>query len=385
MNPPPRVFMSYSHDSEPHMERVLALANRLRHDGVDAMIDRYEQSPPGGWVHWMTDQVEMADFVLMICTETYHRRLMKKEVPGLGLGGIWEGHLIANAFYRAGTLSNRFIPVIFDPADATHIPLAFAAAQRYLMSDWSDYPNLFGRLTGQPDMERPPLGPGAGHIPAGRGIEVPIRRAQWTVRPAILLSGVPSKPALFVGRSGAVAAFKRLLRVLPSEESGPLPPRAAAITGWPGVGKSTFVTELPHDPEIQASYPDGILWVALGQAGPDDLQSRIVGTLTDWDSDSPGGVATLPELIRRLRDHLRQRRVLIVADDTWESGLASSFLRLPDEGSTVVFTSRSEDVARHLVPVATDRYRLEELTSEDAVELLFQSGARSLGASGGGG
>ena len=30
----PRVFISYSHDSDEHRERVLALANRLRSDGV---------------------------------------------------------------------------------------------------------------------------------------------------------------------------------------------------------------------------------------------------------------------------------------------------------------------------------------------------------------
>jgi hypothetical protein len=38
---PPRVFISYSHDSAAHEDRVLALANRLRGDGVDATIDQY--------------------------------------------------------------------------------------------------------------------------------------------------------------------------------------------------------------------------------------------------------------------------------------------------------------------------------------------------------
>jgi len=42
---PVRVFTSYSHDSTEHEERVLALSNRLRIDGVDSIIDQYE-SPP---------------------------------------------------------------------------------------------------------------------------------------------------------------------------------------------------------------------------------------------------------------------------------------------------------------------------------------------------
>jgi hypothetical protein len=41
----PKVFISYSHDSEAHEDRVLDLANRLRKDGIDAQIDQYETSP----------------------------------------------------------------------------------------------------------------------------------------------------------------------------------------------------------------------------------------------------------------------------------------------------------------------------------------------------
>ena len=33
---PPKVFISYSHDSPDHEARVLTLANRLRDDGIDA-------------------------------------------------------------------------------------------------------------------------------------------------------------------------------------------------------------------------------------------------------------------------------------------------------------------------------------------------------------
>lgn len=36
---PPKVFISYSHDTVEHQERVLGLADRLRADGIDAEID----------------------------------------------------------------------------------------------------------------------------------------------------------------------------------------------------------------------------------------------------------------------------------------------------------------------------------------------------------
>lgn len=37
----PRVFVSYSHDSDAHRERVLALSERLRRDGIETMLDQY--------------------------------------------------------------------------------------------------------------------------------------------------------------------------------------------------------------------------------------------------------------------------------------------------------------------------------------------------------
>jgi hypothetical protein len=38
---PSIVFLSYSHDSDEHVERALGLSQRLRQDGVDSWIDQY--------------------------------------------------------------------------------------------------------------------------------------------------------------------------------------------------------------------------------------------------------------------------------------------------------------------------------------------------------
>lgn len=50
----PRVFIIYSHDSDEHKERVLALADRLRKDGIEVRLDRYLPSagPEVGWAQW---------------------------------------------------------------------------------------------------------------------------------------------------------------------------------------------------------------------------------------------------------------------------------------------------------------------------------------------
>src|SRR5947208_851989 len=106
-----RVFISYSHDSEDHRSAVLALADRLRGDGVDCRIDRYVPFPPEGWPQWMLAHIEQSNFVLVICTATYARRISGGEAPGHGLGAAWEGQLITQSIYEDGGRNSRFVPV----------------------------------------------------------------------------------------------------------------------------------------------------------------------------------------------------------------------------------------------------------------------------------
>src|SRR5687767_4828297 len=96
----PKVFLSSSHDSAQHSALVLRLSNRFRADGIETRLDQYVQgSPPGGWPAWMLDQLDWAEFVVIICTETYYRRFRKQEEPGKGSGATWEGHNITQEFY----------------------------------------------------------------------------------------------------------------------------------------------------------------------------------------------------------------------------------------------------------------------------------------------
>ena len=42
---PPRVFISYSHDSASHKEWVLNFATTLRNRGIDAVLDQWDLKP----------------------------------------------------------------------------------------------------------------------------------------------------------------------------------------------------------------------------------------------------------------------------------------------------------------------------------------------------
>jgi SEFIR domain len=150
------VFISYSHDSPDHARAVLALSNKLRSEGIDCVLDQYESSPPEGWPQWMDREIGKAQFVLMICTEHYYRRVMGLEKPGVGLGIAWEGKLIYNHIYNASSLNTKFIPVIFDLAHAKYIPTPLQGATRYCLDH--EYEKLYNQLIGKPPAEKPPLG-----------------------------------------------------------------------------------------------------------------------------------------------------------------------------------------------------------------------------------
>src|SRR5947209_7241488 len=105
-------FISYSHDSEPHKAKVLALADKLRDNGLDCRVDRYEASPPQGWPAWMMRQLRDASFVLVVCSEVYRRRFEGDEAPGKGKGAKFEGTIITQSIYDAESQNRRFIPVI---------------------------------------------------------------------------------------------------------------------------------------------------------------------------------------------------------------------------------------------------------------------------------
>ncbi len=68
---------------------MLAFANRLRQDGIDAMVDQYVPAPAQGWVRWTEQEILVAEFVLLVFAETYIRRVERREQLGKGRGVVW--------------------------------------------------------------------------------------------------------------------------------------------------------------------------------------------------------------------------------------------------------------------------------------------------------
>jgi hypothetical protein len=127
-----KVFISYSHDSPEHSERVLALSNQLRGLGIDTELDRYHVRPPQGWPHWCEEQLrpDISSFVLVISTPTYRARVENRVGPDEGRGVFWEGAILNHYLYNAKG-NSRFIPVLLDDAPEVAIPVPLNGHTRY--------------------------------------------------------------------------------------------------------------------------------------------------------------------------------------------------------------------------------------------------------------
>ncbi len=159
---PPKVFISYSHDSQEHFDRVLLLSDTLREWGIDCHIDQYELAP-ADWLRWMERRIREADFVLVVCTATYCRRFNGEEEPGKGLGVRHEGGVISVELYNRQTETAKFIPVVFSVPDAAHIPTPLQATNRHMLNIEQletdrGFENLYRQLTRQPRVVPKPIG-----------------------------------------------------------------------------------------------------------------------------------------------------------------------------------------------------------------------------------
>src|SRR4051812_48389447 len=148
-----RVFISYSHDSEAHRERVRQLAARLRGDGVDAWIDQYSPAPVEGWPRWMKAEFARARFIVVVCSPGYAERFDRG--PGHGSGVGWEAMLLQQELYEKGG-NTRFIPVFFDGGEQA-VPTELRRFRRHCLP--TGYDALLRHLVGQLGEEPPVLGP----------------------------------------------------------------------------------------------------------------------------------------------------------------------------------------------------------------------------------
>jgi len=298
--------VSYSHDSFEHEESVRALADRLRKHGLDARIDQYSPAPSEGWPTWMDAQIRTADFVLLICTETYLRRVERREVPGKGRGVLWEARLIYNLLYE-DTQAQRFIPVLLTGGKQDWVPLPLRGLTYYEVDAESGYENLYRRLTDQ-----------EGHEPQEIGPVVPLPPRLPISYPASPAASPPPRPTAFEQRCRR-AAIQRIRHGIESVLEQPLYKVARLDLGLTTrtelVGWNALIQEPDHTPRpIPAGVPisgvfathDSLLILGAPGTGKTTLLAELArDLLLDAESDESKPLAVLFRLsswaVRRQR------------------------------------------------------------------------------------
>jgi hypothetical protein len=293
---PPKVLISYSHDTPEHAQHVLELANRLRADGIDSIIDQYAVAPAEGWPRWIEKQIRDSDFVVMVCTEIYYARVMGEEEPGIGRGVRWEGHLIYQAIYNAESMNTKFIPVLFESGKYAHIPAPVQSTTFYFAQTEDGYEDLYRRLTNQPRALKPALG-------KLRSLPAVERKSEGALG---RLVNVPDLPPHFLPRPSDLQTLKDAVLAGLTKPVALTGTGKIGVQGMGGIGKTVLAVALARDSELRQAFPDGIYWLTVRQK-PNllDLQNQLLRQLTASKetfsrlADASATVMRMPHRLRR--------------------------------------------------------------------------------------
>ena len=106
MSNTPIAFISYSHDSQSHIDWVMSLASSLVEKGIDVILDKWSLKPGDDLPSFMEKSLRDADFVLMVCSGNYVTKANN------GTGGVGYEKMIVTADYLSNIDNNKVIPII---------------------------------------------------------------------------------------------------------------------------------------------------------------------------------------------------------------------------------------------------------------------------------
>ncbi len=156
MTNPPKVFISYSHDSPEHKRWVSELAARLRHNGIDAILDQWDLGLGDDITRFMERGIVDADRVLVICTDKYVSKANANE------GGVGYERMIVNAELVQNLGTDKFIPIIRYASGKEKTPVFLGTRVYAAFTDDSQFDaeceKLIHELHKMPIVQKPLLG-----------------------------------------------------------------------------------------------------------------------------------------------------------------------------------------------------------------------------------
>jgi len=320
---PIRVFISYSHDSPEHIDRVLSLADRLTQDGIAIALDQYENPPPPDWRLWMENQMEEAALVLIICTENYFNRVRQKVKPGEGKGVKWEALLAYQEIYDNDSLNPKFIPVLLEGGKYSDIPKPLRGGNFYDLSAEKGYDDLYWRITNQPAAIKPKRGE----------IKKRLARQKPEINSTPAAKTKPENPwnvphernDVFTGRDEILTQLREDL----------LKKNKQALSGLGGIGKTQIAVEYAyrHEGEYRA-----VLWTFADSEQSINTGFANIAKLLELPEKDNADQAVIVEAVKRwLQENAKW---LLVFDNADSPAILSKFLPQQPRGHILV-TSRA--------------------------------------------
>lgn len=125
----PRVFISYTGIDINNRNWVKNLASRLRSSGINARLDMFHLKPGQDLPQWMTNELIMADKVLLICDKYYAEKADNRD------GGVgWETMIIQGDMLSRQE-QDKYIAILRDSNIDQSLPIYVKS--RYALN-WAD-------------------------------------------------------------------------------------------------------------------------------------------------------------------------------------------------------------------------------------------------------
>lgn len=121
---PPRVFISYAHDSPEHKDLVRRFATFLHgRIGLDVRLDQWDDNKRRDWSLWAIEQLVAADFILVVASPDYQRRADGMAPPEEGRGSHFETSIIRDRMTKnLRSETERILPVVLPGRAVDEIP-----------------------------------------------------------------------------------------------------------------------------------------------------------------------------------------------------------------------------------------------------------------------
>jgi tetratricopeptide (TPR) repeat protein len=174
----------------------------------------------------------------------------------------------------------------------------------------------------------------------------------------------PSLSDQYVERQTVLTQLKNILLPL---DGGQLHITRAALHGIGGVGKSVIASAFAHDEDVQRQFPDGVLWVTLGQKP--DIPQR----LSDWGralhdpQTTSTGYSGEQTGTSQLRTMLKDKACLLIIDDAWESDHVKKAFLVGGPRCLLLVTTRKREIAEE---IGAKRIELQKMSQREALALM---------------